>query len=127
MKELIDFLIDKEDILLSVNLKIKLSIELTPNELEHDIKSLYFSYSNVSKHILKLPDNMHIHGYVSLYGCKTVVELPKKLVIDDYLSIQGSRVTKLPDDLIVKNEIYVDTHKEDLYREKYPRFADQIR
>lgn len=68
---------------------------------------------------LKLPNNLHIDGYLDLYG-SDINKLPKNLIVNGDLDIQNTNIKSLPKSLIVKGRIIVSGGIEKQWIKKYP-------
>ena len=59
--------------------------------------------------IRKLPNDLHVTGYLRLTGCKQLTELPKILYVGESFWIDYSNITELPDYLHVEGSLHLDS------------------
>jgi hypothetical protein len=57
--------------------------------------------------ITSLPDNLHVGGYLDLYGCKNLTSLGDNLSVKGDLDLRGTSIESLPDNLVVKGTVYI--------------------
>jgi len=55
--------------------------------------------------IRKLPNDLYVTGYLSLYNCKQLTELPDKLHVGETCWLDDPNITELPDYLHVRHDL----------------------
>jgi hypothetical protein len=69
-------------------------------------RNLGWLYKNNIIHIIDLPDNLSVGGYLDLRGTK-ITSLPDNLSVGGYLDLEGTKITSLPDNLNVGGSLYL--------------------
>ena len=57
--------------------------------------------------IRKLPNDLHVTGYLDLGDCKQLTELPNNLYVGIDLFLDKTNIEKLPDNLYVGDDLYL--------------------
>jgi len=55
--------------------------------------------------IQTLPNNLHVRGYLDLYGCKNLKSLPDNLYVKDYLYLRKSSIESLSDNFKIGTDL----------------------
>jgi len=90
------------------NLKVKGTLDLRYTKISEipDGTEVGMDLLLDNSYISKLPDNLKIKGTLSIYGCTNLTRLPKGLHAG-MLSISKTKITELPEDLIVDTTLFM--------------------
>ena len=115
IKNILIFLKEKEGKKLPQGWFKLLTTEEIIQELENKPDDVQYIHkggiSLMNSNIKKLPNDLHVRGYLNLNNCKQLKELPTNLRVDGHLWLEDTDITKLPDDLYVAGLLNVRNSK----------------
>ena len=122
MKELFQYLVEKDNIELSNSNKLKIGYQLKKSELIIEDEEVEFRNSLLTK----LPDGLTFYHDLTFVSCFNLKRLPNNLKINGDLEIERTAVDFLPDDLKLRGFIYTTEEKKEWFKDNFPKFRHKI-
>ena len=87
----------------NVYLADKKTLTKLPNDLHVDG---YLVLKGCTK-LIKLPDKLYVGGRLTLRKCRQLTKLPDNLHVDSYLDLDNSGIINIPNNLYVGGDLYI--------------------